>query len=1047
VTPTNYILKIRICITSCVLLIATYEGVAQNYKYEYEHFTEENGLPSKRVYDIAFDDDGLMWLCTQNGIATYDGNRFERVTQLDANIAYKSLEFDTNRKLWIVTAKNELNLSLSEKILIHDPSSGTTSNILESITSAKDILQAKDNFNIWSDNIQTIFLLSQETKELFYYTGDSLRTTNIKSHTPIYSQDLKQEYSVTTNTHDTLSKINVKTNETLEYDINAVVMPIFQDDELALKYVKDLDDVYLENYTYSILLTLEHDTLFSDEKHILEYARINNDIYITNAKNLISYNTESKVSIDINKALGGIFNNNDIIDIQTNNDELWVLSDAGLFKIIKTTPLFNTAISGYGQSARNIIDLGNNEILIGTEIGLVKVDLTTGKETNYNKKYHCYTISQLDSTRFLISTHSQFPAIWDMENPDVFETQHLTDISKKTNKKTEAMIFNHIDIIGNIWLTNPKGIYKYDIDNSTIEIIDQKAENIPYYSDMTTNTERVGKVFLLKDKGLDELDINTEKIRTFDALAGTKVSAIYADKIESNIYWICTKYKGIYKWKYDGDVVKKYTIADGLRSNNVHSAQQDKKGNIWMSTDFGISILDKESDKITTLTTVNGLHENEFNSHSHLTIGDSIFVFGGIDGITYFKPNEADNSIYNSPTKIIGIQYTDRKTGLENLKDIDESVTTIKLNTNQLNAKLVLGNTIKGTPSTIRYFFTNQNSSWKYSQNNTIDLNNIVKGENTLLISRQQGINKWSNPLTITIMKPIPLYENKWFYILGSALLLTLIIYYLNNRNKKAESLNKEIQKQVDEKTLELSKNNTTLRKANELNDDLFEIIGHDLRSPITSLTNVTKSFEYLNEKGSPEEMIKLGKSVDQNAKKLLNTIDKLIRWSQLKRNSQIELENVGIRNLIKDVIATHDSLISHKEIIIDISEVSSKTKIYTDYGSIRSIIKNILSNAINFSDINSTIYISAIQNQSNTIIKIADQGDGISKDKIVQILDRKISVSFQGLSNEKGLGIGLKNSIKLLDNLRGKIAFNQNSPKGTIVEISLENSLPQDLI
>jgi len=277
--------------------------------------------------------------------------------------------------------------------------------------------------------------------------------------------------------------------------------------------------------------------------------------------------------------------------------------------------------------------------------------------------------------------------------------------------------------------------------------------------------------------------------------------------------------------------------------------------------------------------------------------------------------------------------------------------------------------------------------------------------------------------------------------------LLLLANYFQNVKAKRLSRQSEEIQKQVDEKTLELSQKNENLIKANELNNDLFDIIGHDLRSPITSLTNITKSLEYLSRNGTPEETAKLGKSVEDNAKNLLTTVDKLIRWSKLKRDSKIVLERVEICKLLKEILFTYDSSIKSKKLSIDTDGVDKNMTTQTDYGSLRSILKNIISNAIKFSDSHSTITISASQSKQQTILKICDQGIGITEEQIKSIFSNEFIVSSQGLSGEEGLGIGLKNSIKLLDKLGSRINFNPNQPKGTVVEIILEQNLPRELV
>lgn len=873
------IYTIRTIISICFLQVAAIAIFAQSYKYEYEHFTIENGLPHKRVLDLAFDKEGVMWISTPSGIVTYDGNEFNLLPDIYNKIVFQEIEFDRNGKLWLRSNRTEHNIPSSEKLIIYDPITNQAFSAIDKIPGAEQYMTPRNNFHLWSDNTNNIFIKDQNNHELLYYQGDSLKSSETKEITSYYlSVNLKQSGQFCYSDDDTLRKTNITNQLTQQYNIPYNRIPIFYENELVLTYGP------IDNNKYASLVNRNGDTILKSSRIFIQYTKSKDDIYITDTKALLSYNPEKETLTDINKDLGGIFDHNDIFNIYSNNDVIWVSANEGLYKIVRTIPLFNKALSGYGQSARNIFDLKDNNILVGTESGLVKINLKTGEETLWLTGFNCYTITPIDEYRYILGSFAVGASIWDIRKPNNVKNVFPFETNAENTPLKAAYIFYHIDHKNQLWLVSRAAIFKFDLDNNSLECVNPNGDNNKVYGAIFPDPIDKNKILLSRENGLDQLDISTFDIKSFEGLEGINVTDINITEIDSSICWISSKYDGLIKWEYGKEIIENFLTTDGLKSNNVHATFSDMAGNIWMSTDLGLSMLEKSTKKVTTLTTVNGLHENEFNKHSHLSLGDSILIFGGVDGITYFKPNEANKELYNTLTKIHGIQYTDQRNGIEKIENLKSETSTIRLKKHQLNPKLMFTKTYNRASTTIKYINPNVNTNWQYSQNNIISLSGLSEGENTILISRQQGINKWSKPKTIKIVKPISILKNIWFYIVGISIFSFLLIMYLGKRNKESEELNKKIRKQVEEKTLELSRKNEILEKANELNADLFDIIGHDLRSPITSLTNITKSFEYLTKNGNPEDTIKLGKTVEKNAKKLLITVDKLIKWSRLKK-------------------------------------------------------------------------------------------------------------------------------------------------------------------
>ena len=1029
------------CWLGILLLFSTVLPISQLnsqvYKYEYEHFTKENGLPSNKIYDLAFDEEGKVWISTQSGICTFDGNEFIELSLESNDNSFGNIEIDPNGNLWLVSNNTAISFKTSEKLKYYDSTLKTTLSIIDAIPGAKVHLKDNDNYDAWSDKANNIYLQSHETHQIFQYKGDSLRYIGNQNNIILQSQQAPENTIIYL---DSLKYkgINIDTQKIKIYGTYPANPILVEDSVVMTSIYRTINDPDTHEKVLTIVNS-ENDTIFNEYSYALNYIHNQNKIFLGTDNGLIEYDLETNQVRDINQDLRGVFSTNQIKKILFFNNALWVVSYNGLYKIIKTKPIFKNALIGQIGDSRNIVQYDDDHIIVANGRGVTKLNLISGEETPLVESYQCYSITQVDSFRYILSSYLPNVAIWDSRLPNTVKSFEPNDLSQAPSTETKYFLFSYVDKNNQIWLSSKKGIYRYNIDKNTIERINPQEANY-FYSALLENKNDLNTFFAAKENGLEKININTGEIKSYKIFENKYITDVYQDKSDSTIYWVSTRNEGLLKWKYEQNIIRKYTLEDGLKSMGVHSAKQDKQGNIWMSTNHGISVLDQKTDKINTFTTVNGIHNNEYNRHSHLALGDSIFMYGGVDGITYFKPEETVIANDLGPTAILGITYLNKLTGKEVTDQLENpSNSIIKLKSHYLNPQLLLSKPTNTITQTLRYIYSDSKEDWRYTRNNSIPIDDLEPGKNNLIISRQIGINKWSNPKSITVEKSIVWYKNIWTFIGAIAILLICIIHLQRRRNRQIKKINKKIKERVEEQTLELSEKNKNLIKANELNDDLFTIIGHDLRSPISSLTNISRSFEYLE---TDQEKEKLISSIERNSKNLLTTVDKLIKWSQLKRNSKVELEFVNIIEIIKSTLDLYEDIIHAKKINLMISSETNQIEVFSDYGSLRSVIKNVLSNAIKFSPISSTIKVTVEQLTESTSVSIEDQGSGFTEHQLKSILNNSKVRAHSGILSQKGLGIGLQNSMKLLEAIEGTLHIENINPNGASVRIVLMHNI-----
>ena len=110
--------------------------------------------------------------------------------------------------------------------------------------------------------------------------------------------------------------------------------------------------------------------------------------------------------------------------------------------------------------------------------------------------------------------------------------------------------------------------------------------------------------------------------------------------------------EGFYCFNEKEKKIKRYTTANGLPNNVVYGILEDTFGRLWVSTNRGISCFNPETEKFRNFTESDGLQSNQFNTSSFCRTSNGQMYFGGINGITTFRPELLLDNPYTPPVVI-----------------------------------------------------------------------------------------------------------------------------------------------------------------------------------------------------------------------------------------------------------------------------------------------------------------------------------------------------------------------------------------------------------
>lgn len=256
--------------------------------------------------------------------------------------------------------------------------------------------------------------------------------------------------------------------------------------------------------------------------------------------------------------------------------------------------------------------------------------------------------------------------------------------------------------------------------------------------------------------------------------------------------------------------------------------------------------------------------------------------------------------------------------------------------------------------------------------------------------------NKDINALSTVISSKILVASVIFIFLLIGIL---LIIY--STLNLKKDTII-QLQDSVEKKTKEL-------RDLNTSKDMFFSIIAHDLKGPFNSLIGFSNlMFDEVKASKNKEllETVKIIKKASENTFELLQN---LLEWAQMQSGRlKFNRENVSLNKIINQVLNT--SSIQSKQKNIEIKTIISDAyyMVFADRNMIRTVLRNLISNAIKYSHENGTIVIRCAVEDNVVKISVADNGVGISKENLDRLFKFRYSQKTLGTFGEKGTGLGL---------------------------------------
>lgn len=297
--------------------------------------------------------------------------------------------------------------------------------------------------------------------------------------------------------------------------------------------------------------------------------------------------------------------------------------------------------------------------------------------------------------------------------------------------------------------------------------------------------------------------------------------------------------------------------------------------------------------------------------------------------------------------------------------------------------------------------------------------------------------NNRQNEIQITNQK-ILIYS--FIFLIFIVFLFTAILFKQNQDKVKMNALLSLKSVQIEDKNKEILEQHQNLEKLNDTKDKFFSIIGHDLKNPMNSIIGFSELLSDNYNKYDDEKRNKFINIIKESAHRSNELLENLLTWAQSQSNSiEFHPTKISLKKSIEEVFGLLNVQASKNDITLQ-SNFSVNCNVIADQNMLLTILRNLVANAIKFSNHNSMVSVIVTPHDKFCEITVKDSGDGIPENEIEYLFDlhNKSKITKKSKS---GSGLGLILCKDFVEKQGGKIWVNSKLGEGSEFTFTLPNA------
>lgn len=689
------------------------------------------------------------------------------------------------------------------------------------------------------------------------------------------------------------------------------------------------------------------------------------------------------------------------------NGNLWVATEGGGINFIdrKKGKIQWYTEKSCGLSSDNIQSLYYEEdkdiMWVGTHLGgLNRLDIKNGRTKVYrfndgpaNTLSHNIIKDILPyKDSLIIATHNGL-YMYDKasgKRRDIFEDSDLEKVVRVINKI-------YLDSKFNIWISiSNKGIVRHNLETGKSTLFKPSGERT--ISDVNIYDiieDEFGKIWLsTANYGLDMFDPETETFHNFDS--------------------------------------KNY----GLHSNRIFSfARSATSKNLIFTTSAGFCSFDPDTKSFNNYDKTNGFPMTDINDNSLYITKDSTVFIGSIHGMISFKEgtlNLTDKPYTITMSRLIvngkEVKPGDESGILDKALPVTKSL-KLKSDISMFSIEFSASNYLSVNKCDFMYRLEGLSDEWHTTRGqHIIAFSSLPPGKYRLVIKPESHDSSICPETAIDIKVLTPWYLTWYSCLLWIVLTIGftwLLLRFYNNSLKLKQSIIYEQKKSQDIEALNQSK----LR--------FFSNISHEIRTPLTVI--IAQIETLMNSKDFTPATYKKALAIYQNSVQLKGLISELLEFRKQELGElKIKAGPHDIVKLISEFYLIFDEYAKAKNISFTLEKETNHLEVWYDTRQLQKVFRNLISNAIKYTDEGGEIKIFLGMKNNEMFFKISDTGCGISAEEREKIFTNFYRADKIDKEGPEGTGIGLALAKGIVEQHHGQIIVESEVGKGTSFIVTL---------
>lgn len=241
---------------------------------------------------------------------------------------------------------------------------------------------------------------------------------------------------------------------------------------------------------------------------------------------------------------------------------------------------------------------------------------------------------------------------------------------------------------------------------------------------------------------------------------------------------------------------------------------------------------------------------------------------------------------------------------------------------------------------------------------------------------------------------------------------------------------------EVAARTRELQRKHDELLTLNQQKDKFFSIIAHDLIGPFSSLIGVSDYLKSRADQLPREKIVEFSGDLNEAANNLHQLLENLLAWSRLQRGDlRFAPVDTDLPALLSETASILRPMTEQKSIDLDL-DLPDEFDATVDPHMIETVVRNLIGNAVKFSNAGSRITLSLTRDADTARISVRDQGIGMSPEILEKLLDLGASTTRKGTAGETGTGLGLQLCLEMIELHGGSLKVESESGKGSTFHV-----------